>query len=151
MKVRFVLVATCFLVLGSVSVIAQDTYVPKPNEELFKTWENDNMRPQMTVNSASGYKNYILYTDTTPTGGEGTEKIMKKWSDEDGNVWYWTFGKVTTGPYAGIQFQTLTKISHNGTLREEVVVAPVDRFYPNSPAEIDPDNRSYAVYHLYGN
>lgn len=151
MKVTAVIIISAALVLFvCVGISAQDKYVPKPNEELYKTWENDNMYPQKTVNSPSGYKDYYLNTDITPTGGEGTEKIMKKWTDADGNIWYWTYGTVTGGMYVGVQFQTLSKISHNGTLRELAVVAPVYGFDPNNSTMLDPSNPTYRVYHLYG-
>lgn len=143
--------AAIFLVPVCATMTAQDKYVPKPNEELYGTWENENMYPQKTVLSLGGYKDYYLITDPTPTAGEGTEQIMKKWTDANGNIWYWTFGKVTAGAYEGNQFQSLSRISHNGTLRELVVVAPVYGFNPNYPAQLDPSIPSYRVYHLYGN
>lgn len=137
------------------SAYAQTTdsgkYIPKPNEEFYKTWENDNTYPQKTVNFLGGYRDYNLSTDPTPTAGEGTEEIMKKWIDADGNIWYWTFGKITAGQYVGVQFQTLSKISHNGTLRELAVAAPVYGFDPNMPVTLDPINRTYRVNYLYGN
>ena len=144
-------VVVAFLAMVNVTAAAQDKYVPKANEELYKTWENDNTYPQKTSNFPGGYKDYNFSLDSSPTAGEGTEQIMKKWTDSQGNIWYWTFGKVTAGKYSGIQFQTLSKISHNGTLRELVVVAPVYSFDPNNQAELDPSNPSYRVYHLYGN
>ena len=149
MKVHVALAAV-FLVLGGVALIAQNAYVPKPDEELYKTWENDFAYPQRTVNFPGGYKDYNFNADTTPSE-QGEEQIMKRWTDSDGNVWYWLFGKVTVGQYAGVQYQTLTKISHNGTLRELVFRAPVYAYNPNSPMQIDPDDLSYRVYHRYGN
>jgi hypothetical protein len=151
MKVIAVILISAALVLFvSVGISAQDKYLPKPNEEIYKTWENVNAYPQKTDEFPGGYKDYDLITDPTSTG-EGTEQIMKKWTDADGNIWYWTFGKVTTGTYAGAQYQTLSKISHNGTLRELVVALAAYGFNPNNPVEIDPSNSTYRVYHRYGN
>lgn len=150
-KPQTIMFISVVLVSISLSGFGQDKYIPKPNEELYKTWENDNTYPQKTVNFLGGYKDYYLNTDPTPTAGEGTEQIMKKWTDADGNIWYWTFGKVTTGTYAGAQYQTLSKISHNGTLRELVVALAAYGFNPNNPVEIDPSNSTYRVYHRYGN
>jgi len=151
MKTKTVILISAALVMFvPIGAYAQGKYLPKPNEELCKTWENVNTYPQKTVQFVGGYKDYDLITDPTPTG-EGIEQIMKKWTDADGNIWYWTFGKITVGRYAGVQWQCLSKISHNGTLKEEVVVAPAYEFDPNNPAELDPGNRTYRVYYLYGN
>jgi len=152
MKALFVLplAAAIFAIPVCATLNARDKYVPTPNEELYKTWENDNMYPQKTVNFLGGYRDYNLRTDPTPTSGEGTEQIMKKWTDASGNIWYWTFGKVTTGKYAGFQFQTLSKISQYGTMRELVVADASHGFNPDYPAQLDPNNRSYRVYFLYG-
>jgi hypothetical protein len=150
-KPQTIMFISVVLVSISLSGFGQDKYIPKPNEELYKTWENDNTYPQKTVNFLGGYKDYYLNTDPTPTAGEGTEQIMKKWTDAHGNIWYWTFGKITVGRYAGMEWQCLSKISHKGTLKEEVVAAPVYGFDPNTPLDLDPSNRTYRVYYLYEN
>jgi hypothetical protein len=137
------------LLIAMVLLGGSDTgqYVPTANEELYKTWVNESMTPQKTVNFLGGYKDYALISDTTPSA-EGTEQIYSKWTDSDGNVWYKTFGQVTAGNYSGFQFQTLSKISRSGKVREIVVVAPVygafdDKKYPTTIHTYDPTYRIY--------
>lgn len=94
-----ILISAALLLLISIVTFGDDKYVPKPNEELFGTWINKDMQPQKSENFDGGYKDYSQLSDSEPTGGEGTEQIMTKWTDAAGDIWYKTFGKVSKGKY----------------------------------------------------
>src|SRR5271157_2839974 len=144
MRLGSLLVLLALILLGG---CATGNYVPKANEELYQTWTNESMDAQKTVNSPGVFKDYAKITDTN-TIQEGKEDIFSKWTDSDGNVWYKTYGVITTGQFAGVHFQTLSKISKSGTVREFVVVVPVYHFDPlNYPPAPDPRDPSYHIYY----
>lgn len=106
---------------------AQSRYVPKENEELFGTWTNEQndksyYRPQKEVISVDGFRRYPNMSDPLPSE-EATLKIDSKWIDSEGNIWYKTFGQVTTGVYKGWTFQELDRLSKSGMVFESVFAA----------------------------
>jgi len=132
----------------SISGFADDQYIPTPNEELFATWTNKDMQPQKTVNFSGGYRDYTLLADTESTGGEGTEQIMTKWTDKSGDIWYKIFGTATKGQYSGIKFESITKISKSGKVKESVVIAPVNFYNPDWLWQgVDPSLHNYSIYY----
>jgi hypothetical protein len=95
-----------------------------------------------------GYKDYALLSDTEPTGGEGTEQIMTKWTDKSGDVWYKTFGKVSKGEHSGALFEEITKISKSGKVKESVFVAPVNFYNPDWLWQgVDPSLHNYHIFY----
>jgi hypothetical protein len=129
---------------------AKGKYVPKPNEELYGTWTNEEMSHQKTVNHPDGkFEDYFSVSDTTPFRG-GTTEIVKKWTDSEGNVWYNTCDTFTTGSVKGHKVQNLWKISKSGTVAE-FVWSEVGQFDPSKfPTTIDPKGNNYFIFNSAG-
>jgi hypothetical protein len=144
---RRLLVLVGVIALGG-RVVCQ--YIPLANEELFATWLNVNMALQKTVNLNGEIKDY-MFKDDSSTYQEATEQIASKWTDSDGNIWYQTFGTMTSGPYKGIKYQDLHKLSKDATVNEFQFKAPVFSFSPNGyPKELDSSNSNYRIYYRAG-
>jgi hypothetical protein len=161
MKTRMVFLGTLVILLSIIpfGAYAQEKYVPKENEELYGTWTNqsaNSAQPQKTVNFDGGYKDYEKISDTINPYEEGTEQIVEKWTDSEGNIWYKTlttvtFGITPSGPYKGYdykgwKFQSLEKLSKSGSVRE-VMSVRVSDFSPKLyPRKIDPDGDYMRFY-----
>ena len=136
-------------------------YVPKADEVLYGTWTNDNTNSaqmgERSVTFPGGYKNYFGLSPNT-FFEQGTEQLIEKWTDSEGNVWYksqatTTYGIVPSGVYKGYdykgwKFQCLQKFSKSGTVRELMAVH-VPEFDPNLyPTKIDPtDIEHYKIFY----
>jgi hypothetical protein len=118
-------------------------------EELHATWINRNMKPQKTSSFPGGYRDFAMMTFTKPAA-EGTEEISRRWTDSAGDIWYETFGTVTSGPDTGKKFQALTRISKSWTVRETVSVTVGDFSPDGYPGAIDPQAASYRIYFRKG-
>src|SRR5208283_230530 len=99
------------LALSILGGCATGEYIPKPNEELYGTWINEQnggniFLPQGVVFTADGYKLYCSLSDSNPCE-VGTSWIDSKWTDSEGNIWYRTFGTNTAGVYKGDSWQEL--------------------------------------------
>lgn len=121
----------------------------KPNEKLFYgTFTNEKISPQKTVLAPGSFKDYALISDSNPVQ-EGTEKIIKAWTDSDGNTLVQKYATITFGPYKNTvpKAQTLTKINKAGTVLEFMWNGVVE-FNPSSfPTKIDPtDALRYRMY-----
>ena len=129
------------LSMTPLGVIAQDMYVPKANEELYGTWINEKMDPPKTVQTTEGYHDYAKVSDTIPYL-TGPEKIVKSWTDSEGNVWYQTYSEEF-----GAKYQTLQKVSKNGTVRE-MVAELVAEFDPKwFPTKVDSKGYYYHIWY----
>jgi hypothetical protein len=126
---------------------ATGKYVPKANEELYGTWTNNSTFPQRVVINPGEYRHYGLISDPNPEE-EGTEHIDTKWTDSEGNIWYRTFGTVTTGAWKGHNFQALTKLSKSGTVLESEAYSFLGDFSPSYyPTKINPQGMLYGLYY----
>jgi hypothetical protein len=150
-----IVVAVVLVVLLAASAYAQTTdsekYVPKPNEELYGTWVNeqnsgeDLYEAQKVVVSVDAYRIYRKVSDSVP-GEEGPMEIVAKWSDSEDNVWYKTRGTDASGIYQGMRWQELDKLSKHGTVWERALNRRGSgQFNDDYPTEIYPKN----VYPFY--
>jgi len=142
-----------FVALVLLGACGPGKYMPKPNEELYGAWTNDNYSgkispdtylPQKEVIDSSGYGAYRFISDNAPFW-KGPENIDSKWTDSEGNVWYKAYSGHATDQSA-IVFQSLYKLSKSSSIRESVyIVCP--KYTPGSyPAKIDPKDPSYSIY-----
>ena len=154
MKARaMILTAVTALALMATGASGQTKYVPKPDEELYGTWTNeqntgDLYHPQKLIVSSNKITMYYRISDRTPTvDGDMTWKIDSKWTDSDGNVWYKTYGTHTAGIYKGYSWQELDKVSKSGKVWERAL-SPLGNvgfdpaYYPTS---IDPRATYYRI------
>ena len=73
--------------------------------------------------------------DTTHTYGTGTLKLIEKWVDSKGNIYYKTRSDQPAHPV-----YELNKISNAGTVLEYI------QNYKDYPTEIDPNDLEYRIY-----
>jgi hypothetical protein len=147
MKPRMMLSGVILLALIQIGGWAQGKYVPAPNEMFYGTWTNDKITPQKTVAFPGGWKNYNLISDANPVE-EGTEQIVEKWTDPEGNIWYKSYGTITKGEYIGMKWQSLHKFNKSGTVREYTWAQVFGDFNPTLPPKIDPtDVEHYRLYY----
>ena len=146
----------CAMLLGYLipfGANAQDKYVPKPNEELYGTWTNSENDPtwqmQKEIVSADGYKDYAKTIDTVPFQ-ESTLHMDSKWTDSEGNIWYKVYGILTSGPYAGYNWQTLVKLSKSGTVRESQRSTAAQYDPEWYPTELKPGDTFYSIHYRLG-
>jgi hypothetical protein len=140
--------ALALILLGG---CATGKYIPKSNEEFYGTWINEHGTPKKSVSFAGGFKTYVRIGDTDTTFSEGTEVIEKKWKDSEGNVWYKSYGTITAGIGAGMRFQTLSKISKSGMVREWVHSLVIDYDPKNYPPTIDSRDPDFSFFTRVGN
>jgi hypothetical protein len=151
-KSTFVLMALAVL-LAAIPPVAfgQEKYVPKPDEELYGTWVNEEMNPPKTVIGPDGtFADYFPATYNKPFRG-GTVEIFKKWTDSEGNVYYDTFDTFTSGMgVQGMKTQSLRKVSKSGTVLEWSWAA-VSEFGPEKfPSTIDTNSQhDVSGYFIY--
>jgi hypothetical protein len=98
-----VVISGVLLALNQVGGWSQEKLVVTADDMYFGTWTNESLYIQESVNFLGGYEDYAKISSEKPYA-EGTEQIVKKWTDSDGNVWYHAFGTVTSGSYAGFRF-----------------------------------------------
>jgi len=141
-------IAAVALVLLESTAWAQ--YVPKSNEELYGTWTNDKttnaFHVQKRVHTADGdVKEYDEVSGSTLLA-KGPSRIDRKWTDSDGNIWYEAYERLTSGVYAGYDFQRLFKLSKSATVLEYVqhhgYSGP-----KNYPTKIDPGRSDYKIFY----
>jgi hypothetical protein len=126
-------------------------HAPKPNEELYGTWTNDQNSgdiydPQKVLVTPDSYQGFSNISDAVPlfTWGLTTDK---KWTDSEGNVWYQILG-IGTGAYDGEKSQELYKLSKSGTVMERAFRSlGIDGQYDPSmyPTETDPKLATYGI------
>ena len=141
------IVSLALLLLGGT---AWAQYVPKSNEELYGTWINDKtinpFHVQKRIHTPDG--NVREYNDLSGSTllAEGPSRIDKKWTDSDGNIWYEAYEKLTSGVYAGNEFQRLFKLSKSATVLE--YVQNYGYVGPNHyPTKIDPATGDYKIFY----
>jgi hypothetical protein len=147
MKPLMMLIGATVVLLAFIQAqsLAQEKYIPTADEEIYGTWTNKDHFPQKVVTGPDGYKAYNFMSDSAPIE-EGTVTIDSKWTDQDGNVWYKTFGTVTYGTYKGSTYQELHKLSKSGTVSE--TVDAFGDFDPNKyPTRINPMAETYRIYY----
>lgn len=149
-RVTFLGSLIMLLVLIQLAGWAQEKYIPKDGEELYGTWINDktlnSFHVQKVINFAGGWKGFSEISETAPHD-EGTVRIDKKWTDEDGNVWYETFNIITSGVWKGIKNEVLHKINKSGTVMESVWTG-VGEFDPKLyPTEIELKDDTYQIFY----
>jgi hypothetical protein len=148
MKARGVLLMSAVLLLsGQFATIAQDKYLPKPDEVLYGTWANEKMFPPKWIMKPDGsYEQYNPVSNTVPFE-RGRFEIWKKWTDSNGTVWYYVACTVTSGVRPGFMFQATWKIRQSGNVAEWVRrhVARFDESYFMST--VNPKDLAYRLYH----
>jgi hypothetical protein len=146
---RFALLLATF-VLIPLGLLAQEKYVPKPNEELYGTWIMVKGDFPKMINLLGKREQFFSADASTPIQELAVE-IEKKWKDSDGNVFFQDFCTVTKGPYEGRMFQELDKISESGK-KWEIMWGFVGQFDSASfPKKIDPTDHSYGQYERSAN
>jgi hypothetical protein len=125
----------------------------KVDESLyFGTFTSDQVIPEKTVRAPGSFKDYSSISDLNPVE-EGTEKIVKAWTDGEGNTWFQTYATITTeGDYKDAKVQTLAKVSKGGAALEFNWFT-VSEFSPNNfPRKIDKAlATNYRSYNRAGN
>ena len=153
MKARTLVAIVLFAALVQVGAWAQGKYAPKPDEDLYGTWineqypKNDIFHPQKVVNAADRYEVYLGIADSVSSESAKVE-IDAKWTDSEGNAWYKTFATITAGIFKGNRWQAINKLSKSGTVWERQL-NPIytEDFSPNKyPTTIDPkDSGNYRI------
>lgn len=143
---KLFLMSSVLLLFIQVAAIAQDKYVPKPDEVLYGSWTNTKMFPPKWVMKSDGfYEQYNPIANTVPFE-RGRFEIWKEWTDSEGNIWYNAACTVTSGVHPGFMFQATWKIGESGNVAEWVRrhVSRFDQSYFVST--IDLKDLSYRFY-----
>ena len=125
----------------------------RPNENIFYgTFTSEKGLWQKTVRTPGVFQDYTLSSDATPVT-EGTEKIVKAWTDSEGNTWFQTHAIVSNGPFKNThpQAQTLQKISRDGTVLEMIENGVVEYNTKSFPTKLDATSQFYRIYKRAGN
>ena len=121
MRKQVVLVASLVILLVVLGALGfgQEKYTPKPNEEIYGTWVNEQMNPPKTIFNPDGtFADYYPASYSKPYEG-GTQEIVKTWTDSEGSVYYDTYDTFTFGAgMVGAKTQCLSKVSKSGTVLE---------------------------------
>ncbi len=138
------------LFVSGASGFGQEKYIPKPDEELYGTWINEQMNPPRMVRSPDGsFAGYFPATYSKPFQG-GESEIFRKWTDSEGSVYYETFDTFTFGSPMFNKTQDLWKVSKSGKVLEMIrlVVGDFrpDRF-PTFDTKIDHMSTEYFIYY----
>jgi len=141
--------ATALLVIVF-SGFGQEKYTPKPNEEIYGTWVNEQINPPKTAKNPDGtFANYFPASFSKPFQG-GKSEIFKKWTDSEGNVYYDTFDTFTFGSSMINKAQCLWKVSKSGTVLEQIWVSVSDFApdkFPTFETKIDNMTTGYLIYY----
>ena len=111
-----------------------EPYVPKENEEYYGTWVNEE------YNNVDTYAKWVINSNGTWAGydavwlkdvpsSKGSFKIIAKWKDQNGDVWYKTTWKNETWGQSGYD---LIHISDSGSTMEAA------SYTLDFPTKIDP-------------
>ena len=111
MKIRLLLVgaAVLFLALvlfGGLTLLR----ALKAGDPFYGTFTNQQMSPQKWVTFPGGFKSYVLTSDGLPADA-GSERIVARWTDSEGNRWY-----RTQATLAGRKLLTLHMVTRTGTV-----------------------------------
>jgi hypothetical protein len=136
------LAALTFLMVGC---------TPKVNLHTEGTWVNEKQDVQKMVLTADGvWKQYLHMTDTNVFYA-GTSKLVRQWTDSEGNVWQNVLSTMTfPNEYKGQINVTLGKFSKNGTIYESVWTQPssdAELKNPVFPKKIDPQDPNYQIFY----
>ena len=140
MKTRLLLIGAAILllaliVLGGFSIVLK----LRSQDPFYGTFTNEQMTPQKAVCFPGGFKDYALASDTVPAY-EGTERIVARWTDSEGNHWYKTQATRPDGHYL-----TLQRISKSGTVKELTANQVADFSSGDFPTTIDPAGAIYLI------
>jgi len=134
------------LVVFGVSIFGQEKYTPKPNEEIYGTWVNEETNQKTVKNPDGSFANYFPASYSKPFQG-GKSEIFKKWTDSEGSVYYNTFDTLAFGSYSMDKTQCLWKVSKSGTVLETIWVG-VSEFRPDKfPSTLDTKSGNYFIYY----
>lgn len=136
------------VLLAAVPLLAfgQEKSSPKPDEELYGTWVNEQMMPpRVVINPDGSFADYFPASYSKPYQGGKTE-IFKKWTDSEGNVYYDTYDTFTfSSTMEQTKLQCLKKVSKSGTVLEWNWVT-VSEFGPGKfPSTLDPTKNEHDV------
>ena len=127
-------------------------YTPKPNEELYGTWTNEQSPAfQQVVFAPNSWKWYQRIGNPAPSIDCKLE-LTSKWTDSEGNIWYKSIGTIIGGTAGdvGTELVVLSKLSKSATVLEFVHTFPSNEQElktPVYPVAIDP--KRYASYFLF--
>ena len=144
--VLFASLVILFAMFGALG-FGQGKYTPKPNEEIYGTWVNEEMNPPKTANNPDGtFADYFPASYAKPYEG-GNREIVKKWTDSEGSVWYNCYDTFTAGSIKGHKVQNLWKISRSGTVAEFVWTEAYQFDPSNFPTKLDPKSPNYFIFY----
>ena len=159
MRTRWILVAVA---AGAAALVllqgcGQAKYAPKLNEELYGTWVNTTYSgksepgaylPQKEVIDSNGYSIY-RFADDFAKYFVGSEQIVSKWTDSEGNIWYKTYRLGNNGEKAEV-LHLPYRVGKSGAVQEsEFAVMP--KYSPGSfPTKIEPKDPTYRTYNRAG-
>jgi hypothetical protein len=113
-------------------------------DPFYGTFANEEMSPQKWVTFPGGFKSYVLMSDTLPAD-EGTERIVERWTDSEGNLLYRTQATIN----GKRKLLTLVRISKPGTVREFTANEVADFSSDDFPTTF-PRAGSYIWYRFRG-
>lgn len=135
------------VLLVASSIIVSCASSPQLSEEIYGTWTNDGSNPDVgkCVISSIEWKAYHKISDNNPFS-EGTVRVVTKWTDSEGNIWYKMFLTITGGAGRG-KYQALYKLSKSATVLEGQFGGVAD-FDANVgfPKKFDPTDEYYWTF-----
>ena len=134
---------------GKKSVKENEIYMPVSNEEIFGTWVNTNdpgdpgsPLNQKKVITHWGYFEFFSRVDSTSPSWKGTQFLVDKWTDSEGNIWYKEY-RMESFHYGASRRFCLDKISNNGNTYE-FIWSSFD--FPTED-QMNPDGPNYCIYY----
>jgi hypothetical protein len=128
------------LLFGGLAVM----HARESRDPFYGTFASEEMSPQKWVTFPGGFKSYVLMSDALPAD-EGTERIVERWTDAEGNLWYRTQATIN----GKRNLLTLVRISKSGTVREFTANEVTDFSRKDFPTAF-PRAGSYTWYRLPG-
>jgi hypothetical protein len=129
-------------------------YRPTDDEEFFGIWINDKQQyPQKFITFPDMTWEYYNHTYDIFPKAWGTAEFYKKWTDNQGNIWYQSY--VTYEGYGGNKqySQELERIYRDGkvwVLEYIYEPIPTSEFDPDKfPAKMDPEHVNYHIFYRY--
>jgi len=138
------------LIVFAGSAIAGDkVYEPTKNEVLYGTWINKDYKGPQPLPKRIYYPVGIfeLLPDKTSTkpDWQGTYRIIDKWSDSEGNVWYKITSKCCKTGLRAKKSYALYKISKSGSVCEHV--SSFYEYPKKVDPKIEPGEGHYRIYY----
>jgi hypothetical protein len=137
----FILFLAVLIIVESCATLKKP-YIPTENEEYYGTWVNPEYNNSIrlvsakVVNNPDGTWFSYMSVANSQSSSKGWFKIIKKWTDSEGNIWY----RVDfNDPGVEIIRHQLTKIRNSGNTMESVFSAA------EYPKKLDKDNLNYRI------